>query len=110
MRKLKFLKTFESLLEDDFSKGNILDNILSKIEKEFMDSPIKFTEILKRGDNSIYIKYEIDWDMPETMEDWWDYDEFIEKHLNKLSDNLNIFEYNYDLTSIRIYPRKKKNN
>jgi hypothetical protein len=72
-----------------------------------MNSPIKFIEILKRENNSIYIKYEIDWDMPETMEDWWDYEEafrIIEKHLNKLNDNLNIFEYNYDLTSIRIYP------
>lgn len=103
MGKLKFLKTFETLSEDDLSKGDILDNILSKIKKEFENSPIKFTEILKREDNSIYIKYEIDWDMPETTEDW-DYGKFIEEHLNKLSDNLNLFEYNYDLTSIRIYP------
>jgi hypothetical protein len=106
---MKHIKRFNES-EEYLSKGNTLDDILSKIEKEFMNSPIKFIEILKRENNSIYIKYEIDWDMPETMEDWWDYEEVIEKHLNKLSDNLNIFEYNYDLTSIRIYPRKKKNN
>jgi len=99
MRKLNHLKKFESFLDAEPKS-----EILSKLEEEFMNSPFQFTEMVTRDDNSIYIRYKVDWSKPETMDDSWDPEEIIDRHLDNLSNEIG-FEYYFDLSSIRIYPQ-----